>query len=72
MGTGDNVMATMLDVAKKAGVSIQTISAVINDKPGISEGTQERVRQAIVELDYHPNAVMATTLIRTSNHGRGD
>jgi len=48
-------MTTMLDVARAVGVSIQTISAVINDKPGISDATRERVRHAVAELDYHPN-----------------
>ncbi len=48
-------MTTMTDVATAVGVSIQTISAVINDKPGISEATRARVRHAIAELDYHPN-----------------
>jgi DNA-binding LacI/PurR family transcriptional regulator len=45
----------MIDVAKLANVSIQTVSAVINDKPGITEPTRIRVRDAIAELDYHPN-----------------
>ena len=45
----------MIDVAKLANVSIQTVSAVINDKPGITEQTRVRVRDAIAELDYHPN-----------------
>lgn len=45
----------MIDVAKLANVSIQTVSAVINDKPGITEQTRSRVRDAIAELDYHPN-----------------
>jgi LacI family transcriptional regulator len=46
---------TMNDVAKLANVSIQTVSAVINDKPGITEPTRFRVRAAIAQLDYHPN-----------------
>src|SRR5215469_14432697 len=46
---------TMNDVAKLANVSIQTVSAVINDKPGITERTRFRVRTAIAQLDYHPN-----------------
>lgn len=46
---------TMSDVAKVANVSIQTVSAVINDKPGITQHTRVRVREAIARLDYHPN-----------------
>jgi DNA-binding LacI/PurR family transcriptional regulator len=45
----------MLDVAKLANVSIQTVSAVINDKPGITDRTRIRVREAVAKLDYHPN-----------------
>ena len=46
---------TMDDVAKAARVSKQTVSAVINNKSGISEKTRARVRQIIARLDYHPN-----------------
>jgi len=45
----------MDDVAKAARVSKQTVSAVINNKSGISEKTRARVRQIIARLDYHPN-----------------
>ncbi len=43
---------TMQDVAELVGVSKQTISAVINDKPGITEETRARVRAAIEQLGY--------------------
>jgi LacI family transcriptional regulator len=46
---------TMSEVAKLANVSIQTVSAVINEKPGITQHTRIRVREAIAQLDYHPN-----------------
>jgi DNA-binding LacI/PurR family transcriptional regulator len=45
----------MDDVARAARVSKQTVSAVINNKSGISEKTRIRVRQIIARLDYHPN-----------------
>jgi DNA-binding LacI/PurR family transcriptional regulator len=38
-------------------VSKQTVSAVINGKPGITAATTARVRQVIKELDYHPNVL---------------
>src|SRR3981081_1825247 len=47
--------ATMNSVARLANVSIQTVSAVINGKPGISEPTRRRVQHAAAQLDYHPN-----------------
>lgn len=63
-------MTTMADVARVVGVSIQTISAVINDKPGISPATRERVRQAIAQLDYHPN-MLASGLRSRHSHSIG-
>lgn len=45
----------MDDVARAAGVSKQTVSAVINNKSGISEKTRARIRKIIARLDYHPN-----------------
>jgi DNA-binding LacI/PurR family transcriptional regulator len=43
------------DVAKKAGVSISTVSKVINKSPSISDKTVERVKEAMSELNYFPN-----------------
>jgi LacI family transcriptional regulator len=45
----------MDDVARVARVSKQTVSAVINNKSGISEKTRARIRQIIARLDYQPN-----------------
>jgi len=47
--------ATLHDVARLAGVSIKTVSNVINDFPHVRDSTRERVRLAIAELDYTPN-----------------
>ena len=47
--------ATMHDVARVAGVSVKTVSNVINDYPYVRPATRERVRSAIAELDYRPN-----------------
>ena len=50
-------MATIRDVAKRAGVSVATVSHVINGTRKVAPGTAERVRRAMEELDYHPSAV---------------
>lgn len=47
---------TIRDVAQKAGVSVATVSKIINNKPSISEATKQRVLQIMTELDYHPNS----------------
>jgi LacI family transcriptional regulator len=47
----------MKDVAQLAGVSIQTVSAVVNNKPDITEETRARVLSIIEQLNYQPYAV---------------
>ena len=46
---------TMHDVAKKAGVSYQTVSRVLNNSCNVSNATKEKIEQAIAELKYVPN-----------------
>lgn len=50
-------MATIRDVAKRAGVSVSTASLALNGRPLVSEETQRKVLRAARELDYHPNEV---------------
>ncbi len=45
----------MRDVAALAGVSLKTVSRVINDEPAVSNEVRSRVRRAIEQLDYRPN-----------------
>jgi DNA-binding LacI/PurR family transcriptional regulator len=47
---------TIFDVARLAGVSHQTVSRVINNHSSVRESTRERVRQAVEQLSYRPNA----------------
>lgn len=44
--------ATIGDVARRAGVSIKTVSRVANGEPNVRESTRARVQMAIDELDY--------------------
>src|SRR5215204_6895322 len=46
----------MTDVEKRAGVSHQTVSRVINGSPQVRPATRERVLTAMRELDYRPNS----------------
>lgn len=53
---------TLQDVASLAGVSIKTVSRVVNNQGEISEATRQRVQAAIDELGYRPN-VLARSLV---------
>lgn len=48
--------STIYDIAKKAGVSIATVSRVMNKSDGISDKTREKVLKVADELGYHPQA----------------
>lgn len=50
-------MATIYDVAKKAGVSPKTVSRVINGSRHVREETKNKVLEAIRLLDYYPHAI---------------
>ena len=48
-------MVGMRDVAKKAGVSLSTVSLVVNGNGYVSDDMRERVRKAMQALNYVPN-----------------
>lgn len=48
---------TMADVAREAGVSMMTVSRVVNDKGDVSVATRERVLEAIDRLGYRPSSI---------------
>lgn len=50
-------MASITDVAKKAGVGVSTVSKVLNNYANISQATRDKVYQAVDELNYVPNAI---------------
>jgi LacI family transcriptional regulator len=54
---------TIREVARAAGVSIQTVSRVINDRPDVSRETRQRIHELIEEMRFQPNAV-ARSLIQ--------
>lgn len=58
---------TMLDVARLAGVSHQTVSRFLRHNGGLKEATQSRIETAITELDYRPNLVARS--MRTQRSG---
>ena len=50
-------MATIKDVAKKAGLSVSTVSRYLNDHPYISDEKKKRIKAAMDELNYSPSMV---------------
>ena len=50
-------MATIRDVARQAGVSVATVSRVLNDNPKVKPHLRARVEQAMQELNYQPSAL---------------
>ncbi|HVM71967.1 MAG TPA: LacI family DNA-binding transcriptional regulator [Anaerolineales bacterium] len=66
----NNQRATIKQVARAAGVSTQTVSRVINDRPDVSPETRERIQQVILELDYQPSA-LARSLIQKRSYTLG-
>ena len=55
MASGKEGSVTVDDVAAQAGVSIKTVSRVLNNEPNTSEKTRAKVMAAIELLKYQPN-----------------
>ncbi len=60
-------MSTLIDVARRAGVSKSTVSNVIRGASLVAEPTRRRVERAIADIGYHPNAIARALKARTSS-----
>src|SRR5260221_9669646 len=60
-------MATVHDVARRAGVSTSTVSHVVNNTRFVSDELRERVQAAMRELDYTPNAAARMLTLKRSH-----
>lgn len=60
-------MATIKDVAKVAGVTVTTVSRVLNNRGYISDATRKKVHDAMEELDYKPNELARSLFRKKSN-----
>ena len=58
---------TIRDVSRLAGVSVATVSAVMNGKPVVSEQLTRQVRRAIEALNYHPDYLARSLRIQKSH-----
>ena len=61
--TGKVSMASIRDVARRAGVGVGTVSRVINGTGYVSADTKKKIEKAIEELEYTPNE-LARNLFR--------
>ena len=64
------IRATIKEVASVAGVSTQTVSRVINERPDVSPETRKRVQEVIKALSYQPSA-LARSLISQRSYTLG-
>ncbi len=60
-------MSTLIDVARRAGVSKSTVSNVIRGASLVAEPTRKRVERAIADMGYHPNAIARALKARASS-----
>lgn len=60
------VRVNIKDVASEAGVSTQTVSRVINDRPDVSPVTRKRVKEVIDQIGYRPSALARSLISKRS------
>ena len=60
-------MANIYEVAELAGVSLATVSRVINPGAKVSEKTRQKVLAAMQQLGYQPNSIAQSLATRSSN-----
>lgn len=61
------MVVTIKDVAEKVGVSVTTISRVLNNRGYLSDGLKKRVSEAMEEMNYQPNELARSLLRKKSN-----
>jgi len=59
--------ATIKDVAKKAGVSVMTVSRVMNKREHIAPATKEKVLRIVKKLNYRPNKIARSLVGKKTN-----
>jgi LacI family sucrose operon transcriptional repressor len=60
-------LATLKDVAKETGLTVSTVSRVLNNRGYISEETRQNVYDAMKKLNYHPNEVARSLSKQSTN-----
>lgn len=59
-------MATLKDVAERSGVSVTTVSRMLNNRGYISEKTRKKILKAMEELNYQPNEIARSLSLQKS------
>lgn len=65
-------MSSMKDVARLAGVSVSTVSRVINQSVPVDEETRHKVEEAIRKLDYRPNLLARNLRLKQQHRRAGE
>jgi len=65
-GKGNAADLTIDDIARLAGVSVSTVSRILNDKPDVAIGTRQRVKQVMDDLGYAPHTLAQRLAVRRS------
>lgn len=60
-------MVTLKDVAEKAGVTVTTVSRMLNNRGYVSEKTRSKINQVMEELNYQPNELARSLSLKRSN-----
>ena len=60
-------MATIYEVSEAAGVSLATVSRVMNGNAKVSERTRKKVEDAMAKLGYQPNAIAQSLASNRTN-----
>ncbi len=60
-------MTTLKDVARESGLTVTTVSRVLNNRGYISDDARRRVHDAVKKLDYHPNEAARSLQNKPSN-----
>ena len=58
---------TIYDVAQKSGVSISTVSRVMNNNPSVREETRQKVLEIIAEMNFKPNPIARGLVVKQTN-----
>jgi DNA-binding LacI/PurR family transcriptional regulator len=61
------ITSTIYDVAQKAGVSISTVSRVLNNNPNVLDETRQKVLKVIAELQFKPNPIARGLVVKQTN-----